>query len=90
MHWFTRSPQKQTIQTRHKELLEKAQEELEGTNASNKLSLKATLTDQIKEQESSLTQVREVRKRSGEEKHEVHLFGVAIDRASKYTLNMQT
>lgn len=49
----------QTIHDRHKTLLQKAQEELEG-NTSNKLSLRATLTDQIKEQESSLAAVKEV------------------------------
>lgn len=53
----------QTIQNRHKELLQKAQEELKG-NTSNKLSLKATLTDQIKEQENNLASVKEVEKRS--------------------------
>lgn len=51
----------QTIQNRHKTLLQKAQEELEG-NGSNKLSLKATLTDQIKEQENTLATVKEVMK----------------------------
>lgn len=51
----------QTIQERHKALLQKAQEELEG-NTSNKLSLKATLTDQIKEQENQLAAVKEVRR----------------------------
>lgn len=50
----------QTIQERHKALLQKAQEELEG-NTSNKLSLKATLTDQIKEQENNLAAVKEVK-----------------------------
>lgn len=51
----------QAIQERHKALLQKAQEELEG-NTSNKLSLKATLTDQIKEQENNLAAVKEVRR----------------------------
>lgn len=50
----------QTIENRHTALLQKAQEELEG-NTSNKLSLKATLTDQIKEQENTLASVKEVR-----------------------------
>lgn len=50
----------QTVYNRHTALLQKAQEELEG-NTSNKLSLKATLTDQIKEQESTLAAVKEVK-----------------------------
>lgn len=50
----------QTIQNRHTALLQKAQEELEG-NTSNELSLKATLTDQIKEQENTLASVKEVK-----------------------------
>lgn len=54
------TPNLQTIQERHKALLQKAQEELEG-NTSNKLSLKATLTDQIKEQENTLAAVKEVK-----------------------------
>lgn len=58
--WFLPQKFQQTVYNRHTALLQKAQEELEG-NTSNKLSLKATLTDQIKEQESTLATVKEVK-----------------------------
>ena len=63
----------QTIQNRHQALLQKAQEELEG-NTSNKLSLKATLTDQIKEQETTLAAVKEVCKGRQRDKQDLLLL----------------
>lgn len=46
-------------------LLQKAQEELEG-NVSAKLALKTTLTDQIKEQESIVAALKEVKRKMNE------------------------
>lgn len=48
------------IQNRHKALLQKAQEEIEGSSKNN-VSLRATFTDQIKEQERILASLKEVR-----------------------------
>lgn len=57
----------QTVHNRQKMLLEKAQEESTGT-VSAKLSLKATLTDQIKEQENIVAALKEVRKGCNKQK----------------------
>lgn len=50
----------QSVYDRNKMLLEKAQEESDGLN-NGKSSLKATLTDQIKEQEVMCSSLKEVK-----------------------------
>lgn len=56
---FTPHDIPQTLYNRNKMLLEKAQEETDGSNP-GKSSLKATLTEQIKEQEAICSSLKEV------------------------------